>query len=184
MKCKVKQKKDDNTIMVDYRNIRKPDIFRYKMMNKLMNMYGEITIFIDTNVKTKDSDRRLDVMLDNNNIEYSSFKIKTEEKKILGLIVNKIKAKKPIMTETMYIAKIPKEAFTQEFYMNCLSVYDIAMGIKPKLSIEEMVEEYREEVRDIFFDSTFFEEFTYDSIIFTIFRSTIDVRGFISECEG
>lgn len=184
MKCKIRKHKSDNTTMVDYSRVKEPREFRYKMQCKLLEENDStVFLFIDTNTNAGPADKRISAMFDEKGIEYKSFKIKSTERKILGVITNVFKGDKPKMTQQMYIAKINKENYTEEVFMQSLSNYDIALGFNPKHDMEELKEEYREDLYTTFFKDEFYENFVYDSIVFRVFRSTFDVADNAKQIE-
>ena len=181
MKAKIRTNKIDNTMVCEYYNTKKPFEFRYKILSKIVNNYDNIVMFIDTNSRTKMPDFRVEAYFDENGMEYSMFKIPQTEKKILGMVVSLVRKPKTKLIEKFIIAKINKNVFTEEFYNRYLSTYDIALGINSKLSIDQMVREYRENITEIYFKDEYFEEFIYDSIMFASMRTTLDI---VMECEG
>jgi len=183
MKSKIRENKSDNTVICDYHKVKNPFEFRYKVLSRLIKSDDSVVMFIDTNTRTKKPEKRMEAYFDTNNIEYSMFKIGERQRKVLGMVLNIVRKPKPKLTEKFIIAKIKTEDFTKEFFDDCLATYDIALGFDPKVTIEKMVSDYRENVQDIFFDNEFFKDFIYDSILFTSLRSTKDVKDIVAESE-
>ncbi|MEX1377389.1 MAG: hypothetical protein AB1Z23_07910 [Eubacteriales bacterium] len=184
MKAKIKRNKNDNTMICDYYKTDKPFEFRYKILKEIVGNYSNVVMFIDTNSRVRVPELRMEAYFDENNIEYSMFKIPRIEKKIFGFALNIVRKPKTKLIERYIIAKIDKDIFTEKFYADYITNYDLALGINPKLSINEMVSEYREDVSELFFNSEYFEEFLYDSIMFASMRTTIDIANIVMENDG
>lgn len=183
MKSKIRTNKSDNTTIVEYYKLKKPIEFRYNLLSGLLKEYGEALMFINTNSKTETPKIRADVYLDEKNIENAVFKIEKRERKIFGISLGK-KNKADKLSERFIIAKVNENMFTKELFDSCISTYDIALGFGSKLTIEELKNDYRENATDLFFDKEYFDEFIYDSIIFTCCRSTVDTRELAEQSEN
>jgi len=183
MKSKVSYRKSDGTTVVEYFKVSKPFEFRYGVLKNVLDSEGDAVIFIDSNSRLKKPEKRLEAYCDENNIEYSVFKIPQREAKLFGMFVNVFRKPQVKLTEKYIIARITPEIFTKEFFDDYLSNYDIAMGFGAKLGISKMADDYGENVTELFFDQEFFSDFIYDSIIFASARSTMDIRKAAAEYD-
>lgn len=182
MKSKVRTNKSDNTTIVEYYKVAKPFEFRYKMLSEILKQNGEAVMFINTNSKTKSPEMRIEAYFDEKNINYAMIKIDKNERKIFGFSFGK-KKKAAKLTEKFIMGKVNADMFTESFFNNYVSTYDIALGFGAKLSIEEMKTDYREDAVELFFDKEYFTEFVYDSILFSCCRSTVDTKELAAESE-
>jgi len=183
MKAKTSYRKNDGTTVVEYFKVSKPFDFRYKLLKSMLETEGEAAMFIDTNTKLKKPEKRMEAFFDENNIEYAMFKIGQREGKLFGMFVNAFRKPKLKLTERYIISKMNSEIFTREFFDEYVANYDIAFGFGAKLSISEMASDYGENITDMFFDSEYFENFIYDSIVFASARCTMDIRSLVAESE-
>ncbi len=139
-------------MIVDYNKASELYEFRYNMQHKLLEAAdGDVLMFIDTNSNAGVADKRISAMLDEAGIEYTSFKIKENEKRFLGVVTGMFKSKAPKMSQRMYIAKIDKDNYTRELFMQALCVYDIALDLILTMTMEELQDEYYDEVHSTFF---------------------------------
>ena len=182
MKSKIRQMRQDNTMVVDYINVKKPFEFRFNLLSRVLQTQGEAIMFINTNTKTEASGNMIEEFFEANSMKNSIIKIKPVERTIFGLSIKALQ-KKVKLDEKFIIAEINYELFTKEFFESYIATYDIAMGFGSKKNIKEITEDYREGIQEFFFDKEFFKEFLYDSILFKSCRSTINIKEIVPECE-
>lgn len=184
MKSKLNIRKLGDTTVVEYFKLKNSYNFRYRMLSETLLNFGEATIFIDTNSRVKKSEMDLNDYFDQNSVEYKALNINQTEKRMLGVLINSFRKPKPKLTEKFIIAKLTPDIFTRDFFDNYVSDYDIAFGMGAKTSVTDMAEIYRDNTEELFFNNKFFDEFMYDSIIFTSNRSTIDTKELAMLCES
>ncbi|MBN2880189.1 MAG: hypothetical protein JXN65_11245 [Clostridia bacterium] len=184
MKAKTSYRKNDGTTVVEYFKVSQPFEFRYNVLKNVLESEGEAVMFIDTNSRLKKPEKRIEAYFDENNVEYSIFKIPQREGKLFGMFVNVFRKPQVKLTEKYIISRITAETFSKEFFDEYLANYDIALGFGAKLGIGEMADDYGENVTELFFDKEFFENFIYDSIIFASARSSMDIRKIVAEYDG
>lgn len=181
MAAEYKITKDKISQIADYKKAKKPFEFRYKLLKSVLKQCESAIMIIDTNASVAKNRQALDLALNDHCIEYKWFKIRSSNNKILGIFTNGFNKDKKEFPEQMILANVTYENFTKELFFNGLSNYDIALGIKSKLTTEKLAEEFREDIDLIFFDQEYFEDFVYDSILFTRFRTTLDIENLIEE---
>lgn len=184
MKLKIKREKNSDKVLLDYFKLKNPHQFRARLIsNILSDINDEVWMFVDTNNTINTSEIRIDAFFENNNIEYKSYKIKEIEKHMLGIIVGKLGNRKPKITKRMYVAKINKDLFEEKLFMQSLWPYNLAFGINPKISFEEIVEDFKDDITETFFNKEYFDNFMYDSILFFTFRTNFEIDKYVLESE-
>lgn len=183
-KIKVTQKKDDNSTLVNYFNHKDATSYRYALLNEALKNEERFVMIIDTNRHLKEiSIDELETRLHQVGINYLKSPIKATKRRIFGLQFLNFGKKKPEKLAYVLFFEIDQNQFSEGFFKELLYVYDLAIGVKPKKSLEQIQTLYLMDFNAVLFDKETFDETIYDSAIFSQLRSSIDIATLATEVE-
>ncbi len=175
MKVKVSRDKKTGETFVKYSagfNIEK---HRYILLKKIIESGPDVTLVIDTNQKAWEGDLQQEGdFLEKSGIKYSAFPAKQNNIKFFGFEVPRKK-----LNQKMIIMEPRSGQFSRELYDICLKRYDIAVGIGRLKSFEETCEMLKMDLNEVLFNTAFFKESVYDSVVCGTLRSSADIKPYI-----
>lgn len=175
MKVKVHRNRKTGETFVEYGdsfNIKK---YRYAILKNIIESKSEVTLVIDTNQRKEDcSIQCAETFLESSGVKYYSFPAKRNDTQLLGFRIPGKKA-----DEKMIAIEINNGKFSRELYDACLKCYDVAIGFDRQKSFEDTCEFLRLDPSEVIFNTSYFKNSIYDSIVCSSLRSSANIEEYI-----
>lgn len=176
MKIKKRRNKQADEMIVVYENSLEVKTSRYRLLKKIIENEQGITLIIDTNQRIKEqSVEPVERYLLKADIEYIFIPVNANSVKFFGL---NLAQKHKQSEEKILVMEISGRQFTKALF-DLFSSYDIAIGLGRQKPLGDMHDLLRARGMDVLFDSSFFTESIYDSIVCSSVRSTMDIEKYV-----
>ncbi len=170
---KIKVKKINGAIIVDYFKAKNINEFRFGVLEYLVGISKEsLILFVDTNSSIKkipieDIEKTLKFFCKEHFAEH----IVSTKKNIFGFTFPTKGKKKPEKSESLIALKVDKDRFSKELYEDFLQYYDYGIGVGCRKSTQEMLNLFSEDWDSVLFNKEVLEASFYDSILFSRLRT-------------
>ncbi len=173
MKIKRRINNGADEMIVTYDNSLEVETSRYILLKKILEDEPCATLIIDTNQRVKaQSVEPVERYLEKAGMEYVSIPVKANSISFFGL---SLKIKRKQRQEKMLVAEITGKQFGEELF-GILENYDIAIGLGRQKSLGDICDNLRISMADVLFNTEFFTESIYDSIVCLSLRSTKNIE--------
>ncbi len=173
MKVKNREGRQANESIVQYKSRRESELYRFRLLKRIIESEPDVTIIVDTNQRVKERPfGEIEGFLQNEGIEYKLMPASLNNVSFFGF---KLKPSRKTGHESLLVAKLTSDKFTQSFYTAYLDCYDIALGIGRTKPVKEICEQLLIG-QDVLFSTQFFRDSVYDSVVCSMMRSSIDVK--------
>jgi hypothetical protein len=175
MKTRIRRNKKTGETFVTYGAGFDIGKHRYTLLGKIIENWSPVMLIIDSNQKTGNGSlQESEELLAQSGIKYSAFPAKQNNTKIFGFEIPR-----KAMNQKMIVMEVSSGQFSRELYDICLKRYDIAIGIGRLKSFEETCDMLRVDLSEVLFNTVFFKESIYDSVVCGSLRSSADIKPYI-----
>lgn len=178
-KLKVYVDKKVGDYRVEYFKLKDKDTFRFETLRSIVSDHtihvGLETNLLSSNESSESYVQALEDYFTQNNLPFWCNPVASTKKRMLFGITLKGG------DEMAYVCfcELTKAQLTEDFYNRFLKNQDIIVGIAPKKSFDEMSLKLRRKYESTFPQTVDYEAFYYDSSIFSVARSSIDLNTVI-----
>lgn len=168
-----KKKLKEKELRYSYDNIKDKLDFRFKTLKKLIGD-KKIILGVDTNLMDRKKDvinltKDLCDLLDEANIHYRKIPILNKNRSsIFGIELDQ---KGKSRSAYAVIMELNKGQFSEELFYEFLSYSDLIIGAEPKRDFHPIVEDLEMDYDIMFAQRSYFNDYIYDSMNFSIIRS-------------
>lgn len=175
MKVRIRNNKNTGETFIEYGAGINMEKYRYTLLKKIIESELKATLVVDSNQKAgKGSLQEAEDFLKQSGIKYSAFPVKRNSMKFFGIDISGKKA-----DQKMIAMEISGDQLSRELYDSFLKGYDIAIGIGGLKTFEETCDMLRIDLREVLFNTAFFRDSIYDSVVCASLRSSFDIKPYI-----
>ena len=181
-KLKIKvSKSPGGDIFTDYARVSRSLNFRYLLLRKIVaDAAADMTIMVNTNQRIEGSVCLLDEdYLKAMNLQYIIVPVTTNPRPFFGVMIKR-KSRNGQWAEKRILFDFTCDDFTEEWF-NKIRNCDIAIGMGRKKTFEETCVYWKTEGEGILFDTQYFQNCLYDSVLCTRVRSTFNTERYVRE---
>jgi len=162
----------DETIVL-YDHSLEAKTSRLVLLKKILEDEPCATLIIDTNQRVgSPSIETMERYLEKTGIERISIPVSANPVSFFGLT---LKRKRSQSEEKMLVFEITDKQFGEEL-LGVLENYDIAIGLGRQKPLGDICDKLRLNMADVLFNTEFFRDSIYDSIVCLSLRSTKDIK--------
>jgi hypothetical protein len=173
MKIKKRNINGSSETIITYDDSIEVKTSRYILLKKILEDEPCATLIIDTNQRAgAQSIETVERYLGKTGIEHTLIPINANPVSFLGL---GLKIKRRQSEEKMLVMEIAGKQFGEELF-GVLENYDIAIGLGMQKPLGDICDNLRINMADVLFNTEFFKESIYDSIVCLSLRSTKDIE--------
>ncbi|MGE5496036.1 MAG: hypothetical protein ACM3S4_12135 [Burkholderiales bacterium] len=173
MKIKKRNINGADETIVTYDNSLEVKTSRYVLLKKILEDEPCATLIIDTNQRVgAQSIEPVERYLEKAGIEHISIPVNANHVSFFGL---SLKLKRRQNEEKMLVIEITGKQFGEEL-LGVFENYDIAIGLGRQKPLGDICDKLRINMADVLFNTEFFKESIYDSIVCLSLRSTKDIE--------
>lgn len=174
MKIKKRNINGADETIVSYDNSLEAKTSRYVLLKKILGDEPCATLIIDTNQRVgAQSVEPVERCLNKAGIAYVSLPVGANQVSFFGLT---LKPKRRQSEEKVLVFEIAGSQFGEEL-AGVLENYDIAIGLGRQKPLGDICDKLRINMADVLFNTEFFKDSIYDSIVCLSLRSTKDIKN-------
>ena len=178
---KVKIKNMENgEAFLDYGKVSNPSAFRHCILKGIIqSAASDVALMIDTNLRIADKPMVLDeAALQQMQLRYAVLPTQSNQQMFFGFRLNALPGAKAARAEQRIILELTGSALPAELFKT-IENYDIALGFGRKMSFDEICRNYQVSGDGMLFNTSFFENSLYDSVICARLRSTFHLEQYL-----
>ena len=173
MKIKKRNVNGADETIVSYDDSLEAKTSRYLLLKKILEGEPCATLIVDTNQRVgTQSIELVERYLEETGIEHISIPVSANHVSFFGFT---LKQKRRQSEEKMLVIEITGKQFGEEL-LGVLENYDIAIGLGRQKPLGDICDKLRLNMADVLFNTEFFRDSIYDSIVCLSLRSTKDIK--------